>query len=427
LAIEQNDGFLAHAQPVAKWRQSAAWRDWLAIAVMLSSAPSLALIFTATAPVLPSIARHFTPGGQPAFTIFGFGVDGPFFAQLIATMPSVGLMLGGGPTGLAIDRFGVRRVLLGALAAFALFGSAGLYIDDPVWLLVSRLALGFAAIAYGSATIWLIGGRFDDAARARWLSYRNIAGGVSGLSSALFAGYIAESLGWHGVFMLFLLPLLLIPATLFAIAPAVPKLSKYAETAAKESLSFLWPIFILGVFLAVAMMMNSTQLPFLLAENGVTGPVRISHVAIAGSSMTMLGSVLYSLLGPRLGLRGNYSAPALLLGSGGILLGLSHGQFDATIGAGLTGTGAGWMIPHFSRLILGRAPASARGRAVGLFFTAIYFGDLLNPFLLRPIAGRIGMHNTFLSVGTIVAISALQILLPARTKRAREQPAPQSG
>ena len=394
---------------------------------MLSSAPSLALIFTATAPVLPSIAKHFTPGGQPAFTIFGIGVDGPFFAQLIATMPSVGLMLGGGPTGFAIDRFGVRRVLLGALAAFAFFGSAGLYIDDPIWLLASRLALGFAAIAYGSATIWLIGGRFDDAARARWLSYRNIAGGVAGLSSALLAGYVAERVGWHGVFIFFLLPLLLIPATLFAIPLAPVRLTKSTEIAAKESLRFLWPIFILGVMLAVAMMMNSTQLPFLLAENGVIGPIRISHVAIAGSSMTMVGSVLYSVFGPRLGVRGNYTAPALLLGAGGIVLGLSHGQLDATLGAGLTGTGAGWMIPHFSRLILGRAPVSARGRAVGLFYSAIYFGDLLNPFVLRPIAGRIGMHNTFLTVGGVVAISALHILLPERPKRASEQPARLSG
>lgn len=407
--------------------RAAAWRDWVAIAIMLSSAPSLALIFTATAPVLPSIAKHFTPDGQPAFAILGFGVEGPFFAQLIQTVPSFGLMLGGGLTGIAIDRFGVRRVLLGALAAFALFGSAGLYINNPVWLLVSRLALGFAAIAYGSATIWLIGGRFDDTARARWLSYRNIAGGVAGLSSALFAGYVAEIVGWHGVFVLFLIPLLLIPATLFAIAPAPVRLSKSAEIAAKESLNFLWPIFILAVVLAVAMMMNSTQLPFLLAENGVTGSVRISHVTVAGSSMTMLGSVLYSVFGPRLGVRGNYSVSALLLGMGGIVLGLSHGQLDATIGAGLTGTGAGWVLPHFSRLILGRAPASARGRAVGFFYSAIYLGDLLNPFVLRPIAGQIGMHNTFLTVGGLVAASALQIFLPARSKRVPEQPAPVSG
>lgn len=394
------------------------WRDRVGIAVMLTSAPALALIFTATAPVLPLIAKHFAPDGQPAFTIPGLNVavDGPFFAQLVATMPSIGLMLGGGPTGRAIDRFGVRRVLLCALVAFAVLGSAGLYIDNAVWLLVSRFALGFAAIAYGSATIWLIGGRFDDAQRARWLSYRNIAGGVAGLTSILLAGEVAGAVGWHGVFALFLIPLLVIPAAMFAIAPSAAD-RKTMSGAVKESLAFLWPIFIMAVLLAVVMMMNTAQLSFLLVANGITTPQAQSHVLVAGSTMTMVGSILYSELGPRLGLRASYSIPALLLGTGCILIGLSHDALLPTIGAGLTGTGSGWLIPHFSRLILGRSPASARGRAVGLFYSAIYLGDLINPFVVRPFSVAFGIHRTFLLIGGFVAVSALQIFIPGRRPR----------
>jgi MFS family permease len=416
LAIEETDGSLTHNTPLVPQRLVDRWRDWIGIVVMLSSAPSLALIFTATAPVLPLIAKHFAQGGHPAFTIPGLGisVDGPFFAQLIATMPSIGLMLGGGPTGLAIDRFGVRRVLLCALIAFAFFGSAGLYLNDPVWLLMSRLALGFAAIAYGSATIWLIGGRFTDAGRARALSYRNILGGVSGLTSVLLAGHVAEAAGWQGVFALFLVPLLLIPATIFAIAPAPAQPRKAAEILAKESLVFLWPILTLAVLLAVVMMMNTAQLSFLLVENGISTPHAQSHVIVAGSLMSMVGSIFYSELGPRLGVRVNYTIPALLFGAGGVVLGLSDGALMATIGAGLSGTGGGWMIPHFSRLILGRTPASARGRAVGLFFSAIYLGDLINPFVIRPIAIAFGIHRTFLIIGGVVAVSALQIFIPKR-------------
>ncbi|MDB5394292.1 MAG: major facilitator superfamily 1 [Rhodospirillales bacterium] len=419
LAIEETEDPLAGNAVSIPQRLIDRWRDWIGIAVMVSSAPSLALIFTATAPVLPLIAKHFAPGGQPAFTIPGLGIsiDGPFFAQLVATMPSIGLMLGGGPTGLAIDRFGVRRVLLCALVAFAFFGSAGLYLDDPVWLLASRLALGFAAIAYGSATIWLIGGRFTDAGRARALSYRNILGGIAGLTSVLLAGHVAEAAGWQGVFILFLAPLLLIPATIFAIAPQSADRQKSAEGEAKQSLAFLWPIFTLAVLLAVVMMMNTAQLSFLLIDNGISSPHAQSHVMVAGSFMTMVGSILYSELGIRLGVRGNYSVPALLLGAGGITLGLSHGALMATLGAGLSGTGAGWMIPHFSRLILGRTPASARGRAVGLFFSAIYLGDLINPFVVRPLAVGFGIHRTFLIIGGVVAVSALQIFVPKRRPR----------
>jgi MFS family permease len=394
------------------------WRDWVAIAVMVSSAPSLALIFTATGPVLRVIANHFASDGHPAFVVPGLGlaVDGPLFAQMLGVLPSVGLCIGGAAAGFAIDRFGSRRVLLWAIAAFALFGSAGLYIDDAAALLASRFALGFAAIAYGSATIAMIGNRFDDAGRARTLSWRNILGGISGIVSLIAAGDIAHAHSWHGVFALFLVPLVMIPATLFAVAPAAPRGSAHSEAAAKESLAFLWPILTLAVFLAVVMMMNTTQFQFLLAENGVTDPKELSHVMLAGSTMSMVGSLLYSELGPKAGFSLNYTISAMLLGLGVMTIGLSHGPLVAAMGGALTGTGSGWLIPHLSRTILARTPASARGRAVGFFFFAIYLGDLINPIVIRPISLGLGLHRTFFIIGGVVALSALQIVVPRRKK-----------
>jgi len=197
-----------------------------------------------------------------------------------------------------------------------------------------------------------------------------------------------------------------------------PKPRQQLQTgiAVKESLAFLWPIFTIAVFLAVVMMMNTAQLSFLLVENGITNPSKLANVMLAGSLMTMVGSLLYSELGPKIGVRGNYTVPALLLGMGCMVIGLSHGPVVAAIGGSLTGTGAGWMIPHFSRLILGRSPVAARGRAVGLFFSAIYFGDLINPLIIRPISLQLGLHQTFLIIGAIVAVTALQIVLPRRKK-----------
>ncbi len=120
--------------------------------------------------------------GGAVFSIGGLHIDGPFFGQLIATMPSFGLIVGGAPTGWLIDRLGIRRVLIGALLMFALFGSAGLYIEDPALLLLSRFGLGFAAVAVGAATISLLGARFAGAARARIpRAGGNILGGVVGV------------------------------------------------------------------------------------------------------------------------------------------------------------------------------------------------------------------------------------------------------
>jgi hypothetical protein len=80
------------------------------------------------------------------------------------------------------------------------------------------------------------------------------------------------------------------------------------------------------------------------------------------------------------------------------------------------------LAPHFIRIVLNGAPAEARGPAVGLAFTAIYLGDLLNPFVIHPLAVAIGLHHAFLLVGAIVAVTALQIIVPRRTGRLVEEP-----
>ncbi|HTJ65675.1 MAG TPA: MFS transporter [Alphaproteobacteria bacterium] len=389
-------------------------RDWGAVLLMVASAPCLALIFTATGPILPLIAGHFAGAGGVVFSLAGLEIHGPFYAQLLATLPSFGLIIGGGPSGWLIDRLGVRIVLTGALLLFVLFGSAGLYLDGAVALLLSRFFLGFSAVALGAASISLVGERFDPAGRARLLSWRNILGGVIGVVSSWYSGDIAEIFGFHAVFAMFLVPAILIPVALYALPPRPmgPRAAK--QSAADISLAFLWPLYALAIVLSVVMMINATQLPFLLVTNGITTPRMISHTMVLGSLASMAGSVLYSWAGPKLNISGNYTAGAALLGIGVTVLGLSHDRPVAALGIAITGLGAGWVAPHLSRIILDRAPPAARGRAVGLNFSAIYLGDFVNPYIVPPIAVLVGIHNAFILIGGLVALSALQILVPRR-------------
>jgi MFS family permease len=386
---------------------------------MLSSAPTLALIFTVMGPVLPMVSAHFGAAGPPiVIPALGIAIDSTLFAQLVGNLPSFGLMLGGAPTGLAIDRFGARNVLIAGFLGFALFGSAGLYVESAEVLLGSRLALGFAAVACAGATIWLIGARFDDRSRARVLSARNILGGVGGVASTFAAGHIASQHGWHGAFALYLAPLAIVPVALLTLRPASPGSHRAKADAPRDSLRHLAPIIASIVALSIVMMMNTTQLPFLLTENGLASPDARSHVMVVGSAATMAGSVLYALIGPELSLRWNYSLIALALGAGVAAIGLSHGALLASVGCGLTGFGAGMLAPHFIRIVLGRAPAAARGRAVGLAFSAIYFGDFVNPFVVHPLAVAIGIHQAFMLIGGGVAVTALQIFLPGGLRNA---------
>ena len=74
------------------------------------------------------------------------------------------------------------------------------------------------------------------------------------------------------------------------------------------------------------------------------------------------------------------------------------------------------MIPHFARTVLNLAPPAARGRAVGLNFFFTYLGDFLNPVAVHPLALAIGIHRAFLLIGAITAATALQIVVPFRSR-----------
>ncbi len=387
-------------------------RGWIAVLVMLSSAPALSLMFTATGPILPLIAEHFAPhGGSIRIPLLGSGMEGTFFAQLMAALPSVGLMLGGGPAGFAVDRLGARRVLVGAAVAFTALGSAGMYIESAFLLLASRFLLGFAAVAYGAATIWLIGARFNDVQRARWLSIRNMLGGIAGLIAIYIVGELGQRYSWHAPFALFLGVLAVIPLTLIAI-PHTPPAATARTAASKESLRHLWPLYAVVVMLAVVMMMNATQLPFLLAADGITSAAGRSHVMMAGTTMTIVGSLVYATVATRFSPRTNYSLVAALIGLGVLTIGISWTPVVTAIGGGMAGFGSGLLIPHFIRLVIARAPVAARGRAIGFNFAALYFGDLLNPFLIHPVTVALGIHRTFVLVGSLTLASALQIFVP---------------
>ncbi len=187
------------------------------------------------------------------------------------------------------------------------------------------------------------------------------------------------------------------------------------QTDRRISLVFLWPIYALAVVLSIVMMITATQLSFRcwsISASAARG--RFSHVVVLGSLMSMVGSVLYAYGGPRLGIRGNYTVGAALLGIGVVVIGLSYSALAASIGAGITGLGAGWVAPHLSRLGAGPCARPARGRAVGLNFSAIYFGDFINPYVVRPLTIVLGIHQAFMLIGGTVALTALQIFVPQR-------------
>jgi MFS family permease len=81
------------------------------------------------------------------------------------------------------------------------------------------------------------------------------------------------------------------------------------------------------------------------------------------------------------------------------------------IGAAFNGAGGGMANPYFAAILIERAPVEARGRAIGLLYTTQFFGEFMNPFVVTPLAGLLGIHGAFFAVSVLLVAGGLGVVL----------------
>ncbi len=373
------------------------------LAVMLSGPPLMALTFSTIAPVLPAMARHFGPQ-----------TNGTFFAQWIMTSPALGLMLGGALGGFLIDRIGPRLLIIAAFALFALGGSAGLYLDDPVALLISRFVLGLGGSCVATTATWLIGERFDELARHRMIGIQDSIAGIAAMSAVLLAGILGAATGWRAPFAIYLIA---VPLLLLAIL-AVPRIamSKSGQTPGETGalLASLWPVYLLVLAMAGLMMMPATQVPFLLEHSGVADPVTKSRVIACSAAMSILSAALYARIRRLLGERGTLSMILLVFALGTIILSQSSGAWSAAFGCMAMGIGTGIFSPHFANVVIARTPHAIRGRAIGLMYSTVFLSEFLSPLVILPLRRTFGVTGCFLVLGIALIVGFVISVLQKR-------------
>jgi MFS family permease len=380
-------------------------QTWLAIAVMLSGTTFVALVVTAVSPIMAKLSEHF-----------GQGTDGKLIAYAVAILPSIGIAVGGPLTGLAIERMGSRNFLLTTLIVFGLSGSAGLVIDDVQLLMATRFLLGFSAAGAVTGTLIMIGEYFSPEMRIRILSYQGAIGAIAALLIILGSGQLANWAGWRAPFALYLFAFVAFFATLIAIPkrPSGPR-AKAESTGLGgwSALAGIWAPLAVIIALFVGSFMPTLQVSFLLKNLGVTEPSVQSWVIAAGAIMVSLGSAIYGPLRLRFSDTWMLRLCSLSIGAGIVVSGLAHEAVQVAVGCAISGIGTGLLNPQVNNMLLSRVAAEARGRAVGLGYTARYVGDFLNPVVVGPLAVLAGLNIAFVILG-IAFIAAVGVDLVAR-------------
>jgi MFS family permease len=381
-------------------------RDRLAMAVMVSGGWWMALIFTAIAPILSTMSDEL--GGEK---------NGYWIGQLTMTIPDIGIIVGGPMAGLLVERYSARMLLFASFGLYAVAGAAGMIVDDGFSMLSTRLLVGLAGAGIATSTTALIGNRFEGTTRVRALGYWSAFGALGGFLSAMIAGWVANfGGGWHAPFSLYglaaiplIMALFVLPARKRPVAGAIK-----AEKVTVPSVWHLWPLYAGMIPVYVAVFMTGVQLSFLLGADKISDPVTQSWVIATASGGSILGAASFAFLRPRLGVKGAMIMFIALMAAGNLIMPLTGDPIIIAIGAAFNGAGGGMANPFFAAILIERAPVAARGRAIGLLYTTQFFGEFMNPFVVTPLAGFLGIHGAFLAVSALLVAGGLGVVLHRR-------------
>ncbi len=393
----------------------ARFRDHAAVFMMLTGGVLNVLALVAIMPAIASIAQHFAAHADAngtVMTVLGYPLGIELSTQLMITLLNIGIMFAGPVLGLVAERLGYMRVLPIALAIYALAGSAGLYLDDPRSLLISRLVIGLAAASISICCYSLIGERFQGKERSRMLGYQSALVMIFGLIGLFGGGFIADYGGWRAPFAVYLLAIPMLLVALVAAQPAARHPSEMEKPPGIGALLPMWPLYLMLIPFNLAAYMTSVHLPFVLTGDGVTKASMQGNIMASSFIMNIVTSLFYGRIAARFSRRWIFVILMALFATSDMIIGFSHGWVGSMIGCWVAGLGGGLMTPFFVNTILNRAPEAARARAIGLMYTMMYVGDFANPFVITPLRQQVGNHYVFALIGFgLFAFVALQALV----------------
>jgi predicted MFS family arabinose efflux permease len=327
-----------------------------------------------------------------------------------------------GPVG---DALGKERIMKVCLAILTATLAASALTPDSVTLFVLRMVSGAAAGGVIPMVLATIGDRVEMARRQIAISRFLLAVIAGQLSGATLSGFLAESIGWRGVFALSsALALIGFAAALFGFAKtAAPTtvfdvsvaLARYRAIIALPraralfSFVFIEGVVIFGIFPFVAP---------LLEARGAGGPSEAGIIIAGFAAGGILYSALVAVLLRTLGLAWMLVAAGAFgaFGFAGIAV-AGHWSVDAIA---MVALGLSFYMLHnsFQTQVTEVAP-QARGSAVALHAFSFFCGQAIGPVSLGFGFAVIGQAPTLLFGALAIlalGIVAAWILAPAQLR-----------
>lgn len=383
------------------WNLAAYWRGLPLkpqgiVVVLAGFLPMLAIV--AMGPAVPTLIAHFAN-------------DPDARAQVPALIGAPGLTMAilAPFSGLLVDKFGRRQLLLVATAFYAVFGTVPLFLETLDQIYVSRLLLGISEAVILTVVNTLIADYWDDKGRKNWLFLQSLVGPVFGGLVGLSVGE-ASKLQWNAVFFVYLAAIPIWAAMMVWLFE--PKKGGAEVQSAEQALpatAFPWRSAALTAlvtfFAAMLYYVFIINGALAFAEVGVTEPDRYAQLIVVPTLFFLAGAILFRILANR-----SYALQLgvffALLGAGLAAIGLAETPNAMAAGVIVQQTAAGMAVPTLLAWTHSKFDFAHRGRAMGIWTAAFFLAQSQSPRLVHVLDQSTGsMQGAFLTAGIVGVVA----------------------
>ncbi len=392
------------------------FREFLQEVTLLLLSTLTVMIGTPLSPGLSKISDHFVVMENAEFlTKFSFTVPAITFALFALII------------GFLIDKWGRKPVLISSIILYVISGSIGFFVDNLYVIIVSRAFLGIAAAGNMNSILTLIGDYYHGEKRDRILGFQVAIGALGSVALALIGGALFD-VKWNYPFLVYLLPILLLPTTIF-ILPEPKKhvrevkdidetktIESYSHepenTANVKGLSSKWIITICYALIFALMFiyyLGPSQISFYIEDLGLEmTSFQIGIIMAATMVAAAITGATYKLYKKYLNFHIISILGFSLLGIGFVILAFVHSFVVLLIAGIIGGLGIGFLLPNFSLYLVSNTTIENRGKVVSGYNTMWYLGESLSPIIFQFIIVATSYSVVFL-IGGVAFFALLTI------------------
>ncbi|CCQ33206.1 Major facilitator superfamily protein [Halorhabdus tiamatea SARL4B] len=338
-------------------------------------------------------------------------------AQLVSTTSAWVVLIAAPTTGYLLDRYARKPILLAAVIIFGAGTSVAFFLDSIYLILATRIFDGIAIAAINVTVPTLITDYYSDGRRESVMGYFTAATSGGGVIAALLGGYIAGSIGWRYIFLVYAVALLFVPFIIrYLTEPDVTKTTSDDEVGRIEAAINIvrnnpaW--LLISIYVLVLLAMLTTNLVQIEVPYYLTGGLDVGdgQVGIILSSVSLVAFAMSSLYGQIKQRLRHITIMALSFGVSSVGF-IAIATFDTLLpvylGILTSAVGFGLILPAANDWVAKVVDPEYRGRALSGVTMFMYGGFALSPFLPNPLIDAFGRLGMLRVAGVFLAVVAL--------------------